>query len=83
MQSRKPLKRDELFRRLKRFGVEVLKKRGKGSELVLLQPDAPGSKKGEIFSIKDHGKTTEYPVQTINALLRRFRIDSEAFWSQK
>jgi len=80
MPSRKPLKRDELFKLLKRFGIETLKKRGKGSELILLQPDIPGSKKGETFPIKDHGKETEYAVQVINAVLRRFRIDPNDFW---
>ena len=80
MPSKKPLKKDELFRRLKRLGIEVLKKRGKGSELVLRQPDAPGSQKGEIFSIKDHGKKTEYAIPVINAVLRRFEIDPDDFW---
>lgn len=80
MPSKKPLRKDELFKRLKPFGVEILKKRGKGSELVLRQPDVPGSKKGEIFSIKDHGKNTEYAIPVINAVLRRFKIDSDEFW---
>ena len=80
MPFRKPLKRDELFQRLKSFGVEILKKRGKGSELVLRWPGVPGSSKPEIFSIKDHGKKTEYAVQVINAVLRRFQIDADEFW---
>jgi len=80
MPSKKPLKRDELIRRLKRFDIEILKKRGKGSEIILLQPDAPGSKKGETFPITDHGKKTEYAIQVIGAVLRRFRIDPDDFW---
>lgn len=75
-----PLKRDELLRRLKRFGVVVLKKRGKGSETVLLLPDAKNSEKGELFTIRDHGKKTEIYIPVINALLRRFRIDPDDFW---
>jgi hypothetical protein len=81
MLIRKPLKKDELLERLKRFSIKIIKKRGKGSELILLQPSEPGSKKGEIFTIKDHGKKTEYPIQVVNAVLRRFQISPEDFWN--
>ncbi len=80
MPPKKPLKRDELIRRLRRFKIEILKKRGKGSEIILLQPDTPGSQKGEIFTLTDHGKKTEYAVQVVSAILRRFQIDADEFW---
>ena len=54
------------------------KKRGKGSERILLMPDKPGSKKGPQYPIKDHGKNTEISIPTINTILRRFKI--EDFW---
>ncbi len=77
---KRPLKRDELLKRLKQFGVIPLKKRGKGSELVLLLPNAEDSKKGELFSIRDHGKKTEIYIPVINAILRRFGINPDDFW---
>lgn len=75
------LKVGELIKRLKPFGVIALKKRGKGSEVVLLLPSAQGSNKGELFTIKNHGKQTDIYVPVINSLLRRFNIDPDAFWS--
>lgn len=80
MPTKKPLKRDELLQKLRPFGIEILKKRGKGSELVLRLPGIPGSRKPEIFTIKDHGKKTEYAVQVVNAVLRRFGINPDDFW---
>lgn len=71
----------ELLKRLKPYGIETLaRKRGKGSELILLKPDAPGSKKGPIYPVKNHGPSTEITVPVINAILRRFGIDKKDFW---
>ena len=78
---KKPLKRDELLKRLKKFGVRPLKRRGKGSELVLLRPSSEGSNQGELFTIRDHGKKTEIYVPVINAILRRFNISHDDFWA--
>jgi hypothetical protein len=75
---KKALKLRELTKKLKPYGVVVLKKRGKGSERILLQPDAPGSKKGPQYPIKDHGEGTEISIPVINAILRRFDINN--FW---
>lgn len=80
MPIKRPLKRDELFQRLNPFGIEILKKRGKGSEVILRLPGIPGLRTTEIFTIKDHGKRTEYATQVINAVLRRFGISSDDFW---
>jgi len=77
---KKPLKLDDLLRRLKKFGVIPLERRGKGSEMVLLLPSAEGSKKGELISIKNHGKKTEIHVSVILSILRRFNIDQDGFW---
>lgn len=74
-----PFKIRELIKRLKPYGIEILsKKRGKGSERILLLPNKPGSKKGLQYPIKDHGKDTEISIPIINAILRRFNIKD--FW---
>jgi len=73
------LKIRELINRLKPYRVVVMsKKRGKGSERILLLPNRPGSRKGLQYPIKYHGKDTEISIPVINAILRRFSIDN--FW---
>ena len=54
--------------------------RGKGSEIMLLKPEKPGSNKGPTFPLKNHGDSTEIYPQVIDALLRRFEIDKKEFW---
>lgn len=78
--SNKPLKLAELVKRLKKYGVISLKKRGKGSERVLLLPENEGSKKGLIHTIKDHGPQTEIYGPVIQSILRRFNINPDDFW---
>ena len=83
MPEKTPLKLRELLKRLKRYGIEPMsQKRGKGSEIILLKPNSPGSKKGPQYPIKNHGSNTEISIPVINAVLRRFDIDKEAFWSE-
>jgi len=43
---KRPLKFRELLDKLQPFGIVVMAKRGKGSEVILLKPDPPGSKQG-------------------------------------
>jgi hypothetical protein len=78
---KKPLRLGDLLRRLKKFGVVPLERRGKGSELVLLMPEAEGAKKGELITIKNHGKRTEIYIPVILSILRRFNIDQDDFWT--
>ena len=73
------LKIEELLAKLRKFGVEVMPNRGKGSHIILQKPTEPGSKKGPQYSLKDHGKNTELGVGTIKAILRRFDIDRSEF----
>jgi hypothetical protein len=73
------LKARELIKRLKPYGVDVMAKRGKGSELILLKANEPGSKKGPQYPIEYHGSQTEISLPVINAILRRFNIDDD-FW---
>jgi len=77
---KRPLQLRELLRKLKPYGIEVLQKRGKGSEIILLKPNEPGSMKGPQFPLKNHGPATEIYIPVIIALLRRFDIDPNDFW---
>jgi len=79
----KALKLRELIQRLRRFGIVSLKGRGKGSELILLQPEKEGSKRGSIYPIKNHGMGTEISKPIIQAILRRFTIEEKDFWGEK
>ena len=80
--SKRSLKLRELLKKLKRYGVRTLskKERGKGSEIILLKPNNPDSKRGAQFPIKNHGAGTEIYIPVINAILRRFNIDPDDFW---
>jgi hypothetical protein len=81
--SKGPLKLRELLAKLKHYGVVALEhKRGKGSEIILLLPNHPGSKQGPQYPIKNHGPSTEISIAVINAILRRFMIDPKGFWDQ-
>lgn len=42
---KRPLPLKDLLKKLTPYGIEVLSKRGKGSEIIFLKPDAPGSRK--------------------------------------
>lgn len=77
---KRPLKLRELLKKLKPYGITTLSKRGKGSEIILVKPNSPGSKQGPQYPIKDHGPGTEISIPVINAILRRFDIDPNEFW---
>ena len=84
--SKHPFQLRQLIAKLKsQYGIEVSSKRerGKGSEIILLKPEEPGSKKGEQYPLKDHGASTEISIPVVNAILRRFRIDKKEFWGNK
>jgi hypothetical protein len=77
--SKRPLKIKDLLKILKTYGIEAMSKdRGKGSEIILIKPESPGSKRGPQYPIKSHGSGTEISIPVINALLRRFEIKD--FW---
>ena len=78
--SKRPIKLRELLKKLKPYNVRVLSHRGKGSELILLIPDPPGSDKGPQYPIKNHGQGTEISIPVINAMLRHFGIPPTDFW---
>lgn len=78
--SKHPFQIRKLVKKLKDYGVVALTKRGKGSEVILLKPEIPGSKKGPSIPIKNHGPGTEISVPVVEAILRRFEIDEKEFW---
>jgi hypothetical protein len=79
--SKRPLTVRELLQRLKPYGVEVLTGRGERSETWLLMPEKPGADRGPMYSIRNHGPSTEISVSVINSLLSRFGIDKNSFWN--
>jgi hypothetical protein len=80
--AKKPLKLRELLQKLSGYGVVAMAPyRGKGSEIILLKPDEPGSTRGPQYPIKNHGPGTEISIPVINAILRRFEINASTFWS--
>jgi len=80
---KRPLKVREMLQRLKPYGVVAMeRKRVKGSELILIKPDPPGSNKGPQIPIKNHGNSTEIYVPVILAVLRRFEIDPKVFFDK-
>jgi len=76
----RPLQLKDFLKKIKKFGVIIMQRRGKGSEIILLKPEKKGSKKGPQYPIKSHGKGTEIYGPVITAALRRFGIDSKEFW---
>jgi len=79
--KRRPFKLRELLKRLQSYGITTMTKRGKGSEIILLKPNAPKSRQGPQYPIKNHGLGTEIKIPVINAILRHFNIDPKEFWS--
>jgi hypothetical protein len=83
--SKGAIKLRELLQRLKPYGIVVLEesggsKRGKGSEIILLKPNSPGSRQGPTIPIKNHGQGTEITPPVIDSILRRFEISKAKFW---
>jgi hypothetical protein len=79
--DRKPLRLRELLARLRKFDVEAIPRRGKGSEIILLRPTEPGSRRGPQYPIKNHGEGTEITLPVIKACLRQLGIPEDEFWS--
>ncbi len=81
MPKRHPMKLKDFLKKMKDFGVVSMGyTRGKGSEIILLKPDPPGSNQGPQYPIKNHGSSTEIYIPVINSALRRFGIDPDEFY---
>lgn len=74
-----PLRCSELLTRLKRFGIET--RPGRGSHIILIRPREPGSHKGPVYPVSCHNPGAEVSVHIIRAILRRFGISEEEFWT--
>ena len=68
-----------LLNRLAKFGIHKVRQRG--SHVVVQRPEAPGSTKGPTYPFPCPAPTKEVSEHIIRALLRRFDIDEERFWS--
>ena len=68
------LKYRELLRRLKRFGVVEVKRRGKGSEKLLMR--VVGGRKYSTTT-KCHSENDQKPVAVIQAIRRRLKLAKE------
>ena len=79
-QGEKRLTCREVLARLKKYGVVQVRQHG--SHLILLKPEVPGSARGPTFPIPCHNMGSEVSPQIVRAVLRRFGIDIETFWSE-
>ncbi len=55
--------------------------RGKGSEMVVYKPNEPGSLKGPILTLTNHGQGRKVGTGLVSACLRRFGIDKDEFFT--
>jgi hypothetical protein len=69
----------EVIRRLKAHDprFEVLMKRGKGSECLIVHPDIDGQHKS--IPLKHHGDGTDIYVGALLAIARRFNLSKDFF----
>jgi predicted RNA binding protein YcfA (HicA-like mRNA interferase family) len=74
----KPLKCRELCKKLRKFGVQEFRKRGKGSERMLHHPNING--RPVWYPIKCHGEGDELSKHIVRAARERFNIKLEEFY---
>ena len=74
----KPLKYRELRKKLRKFGVQEFRKRGKGSERMLHHPNING--RPVWYPIKCHGERDELSRYIVRAARERFNIKLEEFY---
>lgn len=79
--GKRRLRCQTLITKLKKFGVIEVRQRG--SHILLLLPEKPGSDKGPTYPLACHKRTVEVSIHVIEATLRKFGIDEEKFWSTK
>ena len=78
---KKRLKHRQLLKKLKQFGIIEDKRRGKGSERMLILDKGFDEKyQGPQIPIKYHGENTEYSPKITDAILFTFGIDPNEFW---
>jgi predicted RNA binding protein YcfA (HicA-like mRNA interferase family) len=72
MPKPKRLKYKELIKRLEKYDIIVIKKRGKGSHRMLYQESTKLN-----YPIKCHNENQEYSIGTLKAIQRRFSLPDE------
>jgi len=70
----------DVIARLRQFGVQEYRARGKGSERLLIRETTPGSGKGPQYTLTCHGEGHEVAPGTLRACLRRLGIAPEDFF---
>lgn len=75
----RPLKYRELRKKLRKFGVKEIVKRGKGSERMFFHPNIYGCP--AWYPVKCHGEGTEISKAVVGAARRAFRISPQDFWT--
>lgn len=78
--NRRRMKYRELVRRLRKYGVYVDAKRGKGSHRMLCKDHDDG--RLSHTPITCHKESQEYPPSVILAILYTFSIPVEEFWNK-
>lgn len=68
----------EVLARFKKFGIAEVRQRG--SHIILLKPESPGSMRGPTYPIPCHNPGSEVSPYIVRAALRVFEIDSDTFW---
>lgn len=66
------LKYRELVKKLKKYNIEVIKARGKGSHRMLYQEVTKRN-----YPIKCHSENQEYSIAVVRAIARRFSIPED------
>lgn len=66
----------ELLAILRQHGITEDKRRGKGSERYLFNPQDPT----KWYTIKCHGEGMQLAIGTLKAIQRRFKIPDDDFW---
>lgn len=71
------LKCREVLARLAKHGIVIARQRG--SHIILVKPETPGSTKGPTYPLPCHNMGDDVNPHILRAVLRRFGIDEAKF----
>jgi predicted RNA binding protein YcfA (HicA-like mRNA interferase family) len=80
-EGEKRLRCQQLLHRLAKLGIDPV--RQKGSHIILLKPEQPGSDKGPTYPVPCQNPTAEVNPHIVRAMLRAFGISEAEFWGTK
>jgi predicted RNA binding protein YcfA (HicA-like mRNA interferase family) len=66
---KKTIRHDALIKKLKKYGIIEIARRGKGSHRMLYQESTR-----KDYPIKFHGKNTEYSLPILKNIMRKFNL---------